>query len=248
MRPHRLRRETAGENRAPARNWFLTRRRRDLEAPVEPVDEELPRGIRLAGAWSWRLLVIGAVIAVVIFLVIQLRLIVIPLLIAVLISALLVPFVDLLVRHKMAALAGDRHGDARADRRRRRAALSGDLAGDARRLGAEQAVGRRVQRLPFMAHHRPAGAVGGPDHGCSRPAREVAPAGQPGLHHRGRCPSDRRSGTCSPACCSPSSATLFILIDGKSIWNWIVRLFPRGRASGRRRRRSGRLDHPHATS
>jgi predicted PurR-regulated permease PerM len=54
----------------------------------------------VAGAWSWRLLAIGAVIAVIIFLVIQLRLIVIPLLIAVLIGALLVPFSAFLHRHR----------------------------------------------------------------------------------------------------------------------------------------------------
>ncbi|MFP3465880.1 AI-2E family transporter [Leifsonia sp. SIMBA_070] len=84
-------------NRAPARSWFQ-RRRRDLGEPAEPIDEALPRGMRLAGAWSWRLLVIGAVIAVLIFLIIQLKLIVIPVLIAVLLSGLLVPFKDVLLR------------------------------------------------------------------------------------------------------------------------------------------------------
>lgn len=91
----------AGENRAPARSWFL-RRRRDLGEALdglEPVDASLPRGVRLAGAWSWRLLVIGAVIAVIVFLIVQLRLIVIPVLIAVLLAALLVPFKDFLHRH-----------------------------------------------------------------------------------------------------------------------------------------------------
>lgn len=73
-----------------------------LEAVREPngVDENLPPGIRLAGAWSWRLLVIAAAIAMLGFLVIQLRLIIIPLLVAVLLSALLVPFVAFLQRHK----------------------------------------------------------------------------------------------------------------------------------------------------
>ena len=66
----------------------------------ETVDESLPRGIRLAGAWSWRLLVIVGAIAVLIFLIIQLRLIVIPLLVAVLLSALLAPLVTFLTRHK----------------------------------------------------------------------------------------------------------------------------------------------------
>ncbi|MEO8908490.1 MAG: AI-2E family transporter, partial [Microbacteriaceae bacterium] len=72
-------------------------------AQIEPeptVEESLPRGIRIAGAWSWRLLVIGAVIAVVVYLVILLRLIVVPVLIALLITALLTPVVDFLTRHR----------------------------------------------------------------------------------------------------------------------------------------------------
>jgi putative heme transporter len=64
------------------------------------VERSIPNGVRLAGGWSWRLLLIGAVIAVVIFLIIQLRLILIPLLVAVLLSALLVPFVGFLTAHR----------------------------------------------------------------------------------------------------------------------------------------------------
>lgn len=56
--------------------------------------------MRLASAWSWRLLVIGAALAVVIFLIVQLRLIVVPVLIAVLLGALLVPYKDFLLRRR----------------------------------------------------------------------------------------------------------------------------------------------------
>lgn len=81
--------------------FFLGRRKIQDEVDVPgPVDESVPRGVRVAGAWSWRLLVIGGVIAVIVFLIIQLRLIVIPVLIAVLVSALLVPFVAFLHRHR----------------------------------------------------------------------------------------------------------------------------------------------------
>ena len=66
----------------------------------EPIQESLPRGMRLAAAWSWRLLVLAGAIAVFIFLIIQLRLIVIPLLVAVLLSALLRPVVTFLTRHR----------------------------------------------------------------------------------------------------------------------------------------------------
>ncbi len=64
---------------------------------IEP--DDVPRGIRIAGAWSWRLLVIAGALAVLIFLVVQLRLIVIPLLIGVLVSALLAPLIGFLTRH-----------------------------------------------------------------------------------------------------------------------------------------------------
>lgn len=55
--------------------------------------------MRIAGAWSWRLLAIVGVLVVFVFLVMQLRLIVIPMLVAILVSALLVPFVQFLKRH-----------------------------------------------------------------------------------------------------------------------------------------------------
>lgn len=48
--------------------------------------------MRTAAAWSWRFLVVAGAIGVLVFLIIQLRLIVIPLLIGVLLAALLVPF------------------------------------------------------------------------------------------------------------------------------------------------------------
>ncbi|MWB98336.1 AI-2E family transporter [Agromyces sp. MMS17-SY077] len=62
--------------------------------------ESIPFGVRLAGAWSWRLLLIGAVVAVLVYVVIQVRLIVVPVLIAVLLAALLVPFSNWLRRHR----------------------------------------------------------------------------------------------------------------------------------------------------
>ncbi|GAB3037019.1 AI-2E family transporter [Parafrigoribacterium mesophilum] len=63
-------------------------------------DVAVPQGVRIAAAWSWRLLLILAVLAVLIYIVIQLRLIVIPLLVSTLLAALLVPFVQFLRRHR----------------------------------------------------------------------------------------------------------------------------------------------------
>jgi putative heme transporter len=60
----------------------------------------VPRSVSIASEWSWRLLVIAAALAVVIFLVMQLRLIVIPFMVGILLAALLVPFSQWLQRHR----------------------------------------------------------------------------------------------------------------------------------------------------
>src|SRR5690554_4026352 len=52
----------------------------------------------IAGAWSWRILALAGVVALFIFLIMQLSLIVIPLLISILLAALLVPLVQGLQR------------------------------------------------------------------------------------------------------------------------------------------------------
>lgn len=89
--------DTAGET--SRRQW----RRRDVGRRGSrelPVEQELPPGIRMAGAWSWRLLAVGAVLGVLIWVIIQLRELVIPVLVSVLVSALLVPLVEFLQRHR----------------------------------------------------------------------------------------------------------------------------------------------------
>ncbi|MET0715166.1 MAG: AI-2E family transporter [Mycetocola sp.] len=63
-------------------------------------DDGVPRGMRIAGAWSWRFLAIAGALAVIVYLIVQLRLIIIPLLIGVLVSALLTPLVEFLTRHR----------------------------------------------------------------------------------------------------------------------------------------------------
>ncbi|WP_235929066.1 AI-2E family transporter [Marisediminicola senii] len=72
----------------------------DAAARRDPLASAMPPGMVLAGAWSWRILVIAGVAALLIFLVVQLRLIVIPLMLAVLLAALLIPFVQFLQRHR----------------------------------------------------------------------------------------------------------------------------------------------------
>jgi predicted PurR-regulated permease PerM len=61
----------------------------------------IPRGLRIATAYSWRFLVVAAAIGVAIWLVIQLKLLVIPLLIAILVTALLFPAFMWMLRHRV---------------------------------------------------------------------------------------------------------------------------------------------------
>src|SRR5687768_18357390 len=61
----------------------------------------MPRGLRIATAYSWRFLVVAAAIGVAVWLVIQLKLLVIPLLIAILVSALLYPWFTWMLRHRV---------------------------------------------------------------------------------------------------------------------------------------------------
>lgn len=56
--------------------------------------------MQIAGAWAWRILALVGVLAVFVWIVIQLRLIVIPFMVAILLAALLVPFVKFLQRHR----------------------------------------------------------------------------------------------------------------------------------------------------
>jgi predicted PurR-regulated permease PerM len=69
-------------------------------APERDPKDAVPYPVKVASAWSWRILVIAGVLALLVFLVIQLRYIVIPFLVAVLIAALLVPFSQFLQRHR----------------------------------------------------------------------------------------------------------------------------------------------------
>ena len=56
-------------------------------------EDELPLGIRVAAAWSWRLILVGVAVSALIYGIVQVRIIVIPLFLAILLTALLAPIV-----------------------------------------------------------------------------------------------------------------------------------------------------------
>jgi predicted PurR-regulated permease PerM len=199
-------------------------------APRE-VTGSIPFGVRLAAGWSWRMLLIGGVLAVVVFLVIQLRLIVIPLLVAVLIGALLVPFSGFLQQHrwpKWLSVAT--------------AMLSAlVVVGGLLTLGIWQIVRGSdelaAQSLKAWNEFRDQ-LLNGPFHITEQQLNDfVDQIIQSVQQDTGVLLSGALSVTTSfghflAGMLLALFATLFILIDGRGIWNWIVGIFPRrGRAA-----------------
>jgi predicted PurR-regulated permease PerM len=82
----------------PRGSFFDALRSRTVSTDVT---DAVPRGLRVATAYAWRLLIIAAAIGVGVWIVIQLKILVIPLLIAILISALLWPAFTWMLRHRV---------------------------------------------------------------------------------------------------------------------------------------------------
>lgn len=64
----------------------------------DDVQRTLPSGLRIATAYSWRLLVIAAALGVIIWLVMLFKILVIPLMVAILLTALLWPVFSTMLR------------------------------------------------------------------------------------------------------------------------------------------------------
>lgn len=65
------------------------------------IGDSLPHGLRIATAYSWRFVVIAAAVGIAIWLIIQLKLLVVPFLVALLITALVWPGFTFLLRHRV---------------------------------------------------------------------------------------------------------------------------------------------------
>jgi predicted PurR-regulated permease PerM len=191
-----------------------------------PVSESLPRGLVIAAAWSWRLLVVGAAAAAAVFLVIELRLIVIPVLIAVLVAALLVPYEQLLTRHgwpRWLSIVT--------------AMLTLVLVVAGLLFLAVFQVGREFHEL----RHEAIGSVdafrswlsSGPLQLSKRQIDEYVSGtfssfqmdSRPFI--TGALSVGTTLGHLFAGLLLALFSTLFILIDGKGIWAWVVRVFPR---------------------
>src|SRR5665811_1130805 len=82
-----------------AESWRLRSCARKVKAMAER--HEVPIGVEIAAAWSWRLLIVGALGGALIWLMRYFSELTIPVAIALLASALVMPAVDFLSRHKV---------------------------------------------------------------------------------------------------------------------------------------------------
>ena len=87
-----------GSEEKPRNVFFDAVRRKNTTSDIAA---GLPHGLRVATAYAWRFLVIAAAIGVAIWLVIQLKLLVIPLLVAILVTALIWPVFSFMLRRRL---------------------------------------------------------------------------------------------------------------------------------------------------
>jgi predicted PurR-regulated permease PerM len=90
----------SGPENKPRGSLFDALRDRSRVVTTETSDT-IPRGLKVATAYSWRFLVVAAAIGVGIWIVIQLKLLVIPLLVAILVTALLWPAFTWMLRRRV---------------------------------------------------------------------------------------------------------------------------------------------------
>ncbi|MGX5682554.1 AI-2E family transporter [Schumannella luteola] len=199
--------------------------RRKTEPPLTP-EESVPPALKIAAAFSWRILVVLGVVAVIVFLVIQFRYIVIPFLVAILLGALLVPFVNFLRRHKWPkwlAVAVAMLGTL------------GIVAGLIVLVVAQVRAGypdlqdKTVQAYDDLR----AWLAESPLHLSESDINAYIGQLWETLQRdgsvlwTGALEAGSTAGHVLAGFLLTLFATLFILIDGRRIWNWIVGLFPR---------------------
>ena len=195
------------------------------DARKREVESSVPLGIEIAGAWAWRILALAGVAVVFGLLVIQLNLIVVPFMIAVLVAALLVPVVQFLVRHRWPK------GLAVAVTM---IVTLGVLTGlivlivTQIRSGIPDLQDRSVAAYEdFKEFLRTTWNINDTEFNDYLEQGWAAIQTDSQALVSGALSVGSTAGHVLTGALLTLFATLFILIDGHGIWNWMVRLFPR---------------------
>lgn len=189
-------------------------------------DESVPPALRIAGAYSWRILLVVGVIAVLVFAIIQFKDIVVPFMVAILVAALLVPLVQFLQRHrwpKWLAVALAMLGTV--------AIVAGLIfvVVSQIRSGYPDLQERSVKAYDDFKDFLASSPLQLDDAQLQSYIDQAVAAIQKDSQAliSGALSVGTTAGHVAAGLLLTLFATLFILIDGKGIWAWIVRLFPR---------------------
>nr|WP_244231906.1 AI-2E family transporter [Rathayibacter sp. VKM Ac-2804] len=181
--------------------------------------------MRIAGAWAWRILVVAGALAVIGLLVIELRLIVIPLLLAIVIAALLVPFSTFLQRHhwpKWLAIVVAELGIVLV--------IGGLLFLVVTQVysGFDDLSRQTVESYDDLKTWLLEGPLHLTETDINQYAQQALAAVQQdsGMLVSGALSVGSTVGHVLTGVLLTLFSTLFILIDGPNIWRWVVRLFP----------------------
>ena len=210
---------------------FRSRRAVDSPSPTTPtpigevVADSLPDGMKIAGAWAWRLLAIVGVLVVFGLLIIQLKEIVIPFMVAILVGGLLVPVVGWLVKHRWP------RGIAVAVTLLAAIAVIGGLVMLIIwqvRIGSSDIQSRSISAYEdFQSWLNVTFNINTADFNDYLAQGWEAIQKNSSTLWSGALTVGSTAGHLFTGFLLALFATIFILIDGKGIWNWVVRLFPR---------------------
>ncbi len=193
---------------------------------ADPARASLPPGMLIAGAWAWRLLAVAAALAVLFWLIATLEEIVVPLLIAILVSAFLVPVAGFLHRHRWprwlaivaALLAG--------------VVVVGGLvllAVTQIRAGLPQIERQSVaqyDQLTTLLQGPPFQLTNADVDGYLKDAQNALQTESKAILS-GVLSIGTAAGHLLAGGLLTLFATIFLMIDGRGVWAWTVRLFPK---------------------
>lgn len=207
----------------PGRSFFDALRTRTVAVESS---SGIPRGLRLATAYAWRLLVVAAAVGVAIWIIIQLKLLVIPLLVAVLLTALLWPGFLWLIEHRVPRWAAIVLSVLAT-----LAVISGLLSlaiwQISQQWGSVQS--RTVEAVQQLRQY----LIDGPLHLTSEQIDDLLVQGwsvleqQASLLWSGALAIGSTVGHVATGALLVLFILLCLLADGGRIWSWVVRLFPR---------------------
>jgi predicted PurR-regulated permease PerM len=218
-----------------AHQWAAMRRQERTPQPVEIAAgtsnfsrAEVPYGVDLAAAWSWRLLVIAGAVALLGYLISFFAVMVIPIVVALLISALVAPVVDRLeqlgVRRSLAAILVVVFTIAAVV-----ALLT--FAGQQVANGAADLADSSVQGLQKIKDWLQDGPLHASDSQINDYIKNIQDAITKQTREGGLVSSVTEVGTAVGHVLAGFFivlfSTFFFLSDGNRIWSWVVRLSPR---------------------